>query len=48
MTEQQVFDMPRRAKTWAVSAPFLDFRGTWRVFVLGVEKAVELEKISVE
>lgn len=40
--------MPRRVKTWAVSAPFLDFRGTWRVFVCGVEKAVELEKVVVE
>lgn len=40
--------MPRRVKTWAVSAPFLDFRGTWRVFVCGVEKAVELEKISLD
>ena len=40
--------MPRRMKTWAVSAPFLDFRGTWRVFVCGVEKAVELSKISVD
>ena len=40
--------MPRRVKTWAVSAPFLDFRGTWRVFVCGVEKAVELERVVVE
>lgn len=40
--------MPRRVKTWAVSAPFLDFRGTWRVFVCGVEKAVELEKVVME
>ena len=40
--------MPRRVKTWVVSAPFLDFRGTWRVFVCGVEKAVELERVVVE
>lgn len=40
--------MPRRVKTWAVSAPFLDFRGMWRVFVCGVENAVELEKVVVE
>ena len=40
--------MPRRVKTWAVSRPFLDFRGTWRIFVCGVDQAVELEKISVD
>ena len=38
--------MPRRRKTWTTSIPFLDFRGTWRVFVLGEDQAVELSKIS--
>lgn len=40
--------MPRRRKTFTVSNPFLDWRGVWRVFVLGEEKAVELSKISVD
>lgn len=37
---------PRRVKTSTVSKPFLDYRGVWRVFVLGEDKAVELSKIS--
>jgi hypothetical protein len=40
--------MPRRRKTSTVSKPFLDFRGVWRVFVLGEDKAVELSKVVVE
>ena len=37
---------PRRIKTSTVSKPFLDFKGVWRVFVLGEDQAVELSKIS--
>ena len=39
---------PRRVKTSTVSKPFLDFKGVWRVFVLGEDQAVELSKISVD
>lgn len=39
---------PRRIKTSTVSKPFLDYRGVWRVFVLGEDQAVELERVVVE
>ena len=39
---------PRRLKTSTVSKPFRDYRGVWRVFVLGEDQAVELEKVVVE
>ena len=39
---------PRRIKTFTASKPFLDFRGAWKVFVLGVDEAVELERVVVE
>lgn len=39
--------MPRRRKTWTTSIPFLDFKGVWRVFVVGEKKAVRLEHVEV-
>lgn len=40
--------MPRRRKTSTVSEPFLDYRGTWRVFVLGESKPVKLDEVEVD
>ena len=37
---------PRRVKTSTVSAPFLDWRGVWRVFVLGEDRPVRLDEIK--
>lgn len=39
---------PRRIRTSTVSAPFLDFRGVWRVFVLGEDRPVRLDDINAE
>jgi hypothetical protein len=39
---------PRRVKTSTVSAPFLDWRGVWRVFVLGEDQPVRLDEIKPE
>jgi len=39
---------PRRIKTSTVSLPFLDYRGVWRVFVLGEDQPVKLAEIRVE
>jgi len=39
---------PRRIRTSTVSAPFLDWRGVWRVFVLGEDRPVRLDEIVVE
>lgn len=39
---------PRRIKTSTVSAPFLDWRGVWRVFVLGEDSPVKLDEINPE
>lgn len=39
---------PYRIKTSTVSAPFLDWRGVWRVFVLGEDRPVRLDEIIAE
>ena len=38
---------PRRIRTSTVSAPFLDWRGVWRVFVLGEDQPVKLADVRV-
>lgn len=40
--------IPRRFKTSTVSTPVLDWRGVWRVFVLGEDRPVRLDEIVVE
>jgi hypothetical protein len=39
---------PRRIRTSTVSLPFLDWRGVWRVFVLGEDQPVKLADVRVE
>jgi len=39
--------MPMRRKGFTSSAPFLDHRCEWRVFVMGESKAVKLETMEV-
>jgi hypothetical protein len=39
---------PRRIRTWTVSAPFLDWRGVWRIFVMGEDQPVKLAEIKPE
>lgn len=39
--------MPRRRKTWTKSEPFLDWKGDWRVLVLGESKPVKVDDLEV-
>lgn len=40
--------MPRLRKTWTATEPFLDWRGVWRVFVLGERHPVDVRHVEVD